>query len=69
MSDLRFYQSFTWFPIQARLVREGDLYGNHGTVTAVKHGPTLPLGDSFEDLRDGEVLIRCGGGYGHQGQR
>jgi hypothetical protein len=58
--DLRFYQSFTWFPVQARLVKVGDLYGNHSTVTAIKHGPTLPLGDAFEDLKDGEVLVRCG---------
>lgn len=34
MSAETFYAQYVWFPCRASLVRAGDIYANHATVTA-----------------------------------
>lgn len=66
LPELSWHHAHTWLPLPADQVRTGDVYANHGTVTAVHHGPTLPeLG--WDTLAADEVRIECGPSYATTG--
>lgn len=58
-----FYAGFDWFPCKSKDVRPGDIYANHGSVTASRparrgewwgdNGPTA-------DNHEGMWTIECG---------
>lgn len=56
--------------VTASNVRKGDLFANHGTVTEIVRGPRIAnedRPDAFENLKRGEVLVRCGPSFASKG--
>lgn len=47
-----------WMPLAADQVQVGDVYANHGTVTAVHLGPMTD--GHWGDLLAGQVRLECG---------
>jgi hypothetical protein len=57
-----------FYEVCARDVREGDLYANNGTVTAVIKGPHPGDGTGWKRVKRGQVGVFCGESFGSIGK-
>lgn len=59
---------YVWLEVEARDVVVGDLYANGATVTEVVHGPRRTGPKDFDDVKRGQILLRCGESFATKGK-